>query len=84
MARALTAEWQRVEAPDEPAAAQRWRARRDQMARAGCHHWVFRNPADPASFLEFIEGADAGAVRRARADAGMAPDAPILIELELS
>ena len=83
MPRALTAEWHRVEPADEPAAAQRWRARQAQLGRDGCHHWVFRSPSDPAAFLEFVEAADAASLARARAAAGM-PDAEILIELELS
>jgi hypothetical protein len=84
VARALTAEWVRVEPADEPAAAQRWRARRLQLEREGCHHWVFRSPSDPAAFLEFIEAGDPAQLDRARALAGMAPNAEILIELELS
>lgn len=84
MPRALTAEWLRVEPADEPEAAQRWRARRDQLSREGCHHWVFRNPSDPSAFLEFIEGADAALLKSARERAGMSPDAEILIEVELS
>jgi hypothetical protein len=84
MPRALTAEWLRVEPADEPQAAQLWRARHDQLAREGCHHWVFRSPSDPAAFLEFIEGGDAALLQGARARAGMRPDAEILIELELS
>ena len=83
MPRALTAEWHRVEPAEEPEAAQRWRARRAQLERAGCHHWVFRSPSDPAAFLEFIEAGDAALLERARAAAGM-PNAEILIELELS
>ena len=83
MPRALTAEWHRVESADEPEAAQRWRARRAQLERAGCHHWVFRSPSDPAAFLEFIEAGDATLLAGARAAAGM-PNAEILIELELS
>ena len=84
MPRALTAEWHRVEPADEPEAAQRWRARRAQLELAGCHHWVFRSPSDPAAFLEFIEGADAALLERARQVAGMPPNAEILMELELS
>jgi hypothetical protein len=82
--RALTAEWQRVEPADEPEASRRWRATRDQLARDGCHHWIFRSPTDPAAFLEFIEAADAGVLRDARERAGMKPTAEILSELELS
>ena len=84
MPRALTAEWQKVEAADQPEAASRWRARREVLLRHGCHHWVFRNPSDPAAFLEFIEGADAEILARARAGAGMDESAEILTELELS
>ena len=84
MPRALTAEWQRVEPADEPAAAQQWRARRELLARDGCHHWVFRSPNDPAEFLEFIEAVDATVLKGARARAGMEPAAQILTELELS
>jgi hypothetical protein len=80
----LTAEWIRVEPADEPEAAQRWRARRAQLERAGCHHWVFRSPSDPGAFLEFIEAGDATILASARTQAGMAPDAEILTELELS
>ncbi|HWP69537.1 MAG TPA: hypothetical protein VNM36_00490 [Gemmatimonadaceae bacterium] len=84
MPRALTAEWQRIDPADEPEAASRWRARRDQLAQDGCNHWVFRSPADPAVFLEFIEGADPALLKSARARAGMEPGAEILTELELS
>ena len=84
MPRALTAEWLRVEPADEPEAAQRWRARRLQLERDGCHHWIFRSPSDPAAFLEFIEAGDASLLETARARAGMAPNAEILTELELS
>lgn len=84
MPRALTAEWVRVEPADEPETAQRWRGRRDQLAREGCHHWVFRSPSDPAAFLEFIEAGDAAVLKGARERAGMAPGAEILIEVELS
>jgi hypothetical protein len=80
----LTAEWIRVEPADEPEAAQRWRARRAQLEQAGCHHWVFRSPSDPAAFLEFIEAGDAAVLASARTRAGMTPDAEILTELELS
>ena len=83
MPRALTAEWHHVEPADEPAAAQRWRARRVLLEREGCHHWVFRSPSDPLAFLEFIEAADASSLTGARAAAGM-PNAEILTELELS
>jgi len=82
--RALTAEWVRVEPADEPEAAQRWRARRHQLAAAGCHHWVFRSPSDSARFLEFIEAGDAAILQSARERAGMRSDAEILIEVELS
>lgn len=84
MIRALTAEWQRVEPADEPQTAQRWRARRQQLAADGCHHWVFRSPSDPAAFLEFIEAGSAVVLASARERAGMAPAAEILIEVELS
>ena len=84
MPRALTAEWVRVDPADEPAAAQQWRARQAQLARDGCHHWVFRSPTDPDSFLEFIEASDADVLRGARTRAGMEPPAEILTELELS
>lgn len=84
MPRALTAEWQHVEPDEEPEAARAWRARRNQLARDGCHYWIFRSPSDPAVFLEFIEAADAGVLRDARARAGMSPAAEILSELELS
>jgi hypothetical protein len=82
--RALTAEWRRVVPADQPRAASQWRARRDALARNGCHHWVFQSPSDPDAFLEFIEGADAAALAAARARAGMDADAEILTELELS
>ena len=84
MARALTAEWVRVEPADEPEAAQRWRARRHQMAADGCHHWVFRSPSDSTRFLEFIEAGDSAILQGARERAGMRSDAEILIEVELS
>ena len=84
MPRALTAEWLRVEPSDEPEAAQRWRARRAQLERDGCHHWIFRSPSDPAAFLEFIEGGDPVLLESARARAGMTPNAEVLTELELS
>ena len=84
MPRALTAEWQRVTKEDQPEAASRWRARRDVLARQGCHHWIFRSPSDPDSFLEFIEGADPTVLVKARASAGMDTSAEILTELELS
>lgn len=83
MPRALTAEWVRVLPDEEPAAAQRWRALRHRLAGEGCHHWVFRNPADPTAFLEFIEAADGDLLAGARSRAGMS-SAPILIEVELS
>ncbi len=84
MPRALTAEWQHVEPADEPEAARAWRARRNQLARDGCHYWIFRSPTDPSAFLEFIEAADADLLRDARARAGMKPTTDILSELELS
>lgn len=84
MPRALTAEWLRVEPPDQPEAEKRWRARRDLLAREGCHHWVFRSPSDPDAFLEFIEAGDVTVIEGARARAGMEPAAEVLIELELS
>lgn len=84
MPRALTAEWHRVEPADEPEAARVWRSRRDQLARDGCNHWVFRSPTDPSAFLEFIEAADAGVLRDARTRAGIQTAAEILSELELS
>lgn len=84
MPRALTAEWVHVAPADEPEAAQRWRARRHQLAAEGCHHWVFRSPSDSARFLEFIEAGDATVLQGARARAGMRADAEILIEVELS
>ncbi len=84
MARALTAEWVHVDPADEPEAAQRWRARRHQLAVAGCNHWVFRSPSDSGRFLEFIEAGDAAILKRARERAGMRSDAEILIEVELS
>jgi len=82
--RALTAEWQHVDPADEPEAASRWRARREELARAGCHYWVFRSPSDPSAFLEFIEGGDAAILEGARTRAAMQPAAEILIEVELS
>jgi hypothetical protein len=84
MARALTAEWVQVDQVDEPEAARRWRARRHQLAAAGCNHWVFRSPSDSRRFLEFIEAGDAAVLTNARERAGMRPDAEILIEVELS
>ena len=84
MPRAVTAQWQHVEPDGVAAAAAQWRARREQLARSGVHYWVFRSPSDPSAFVEFVEAADAGQVQQARADAGMPPDAEILIELELS
>jgi hypothetical protein len=84
LARALTAEWSHVDPADEPEAAQRWRARRHQLAGDGCNHWVFRSPTDSARFLEFIEAGDATLLKSARERAGMRPDAEILIEVELS
>ena len=84
MPRALTAEWQRVASADQPEAARQWRLRRDLLAREGCHHWVFRSPADPDAFLEFIEAGSAAILEGARASAGMKPSAEVLIELELS
>lgn len=84
MPRALTAEWVHVDPADEPAAAQRWRARQLRLQQEGCHHWVFRSPSDPTAFLEFIEAGDAAQLDRARALAGMTPNAEILTELELS
>lgn len=84
MPRALSAEWRHVEPADEPEAARVWRARRNQLARDGCHYWVFRSPTNPAAFLEFIEAADAEVLRQARARAGMNSTAEILSELELS
>ena len=83
MPRALTAEWVQVDPADEPEAAQRWRARRHQLAIDECHHWVFRSPSDSSRFLEFIEAGDAALLKGARERAGMAP-AEILIEVELS
>ena len=84
MPRALTAEWQEVPPLNQPEAASRWRVRRDILAQHGCHHWVFRSPSNPDAFLEFIEGANAEAVERARALAGLDQSAEILTELELS
>ena len=84
MPRALTAQWQHLEPSAVAAAKAQWSARRDQLAHSGAHYWVFRSPSDPTVFVEFIEAADAGLVKQARADAGMPPDAEILIELELS
>ena len=84
MPRALTAEWQRVAPADQPEAARQWRSRRDLLAREGCHHWVFRSPADPDAFLEFIEAGSAAILEGARSRAGMKPAAEVLIELELS
>ena len=84
MSRALTAEWVHVDPVDEPEAAQRWRARRHQLAADGCNHWVFRSPSDSTRFLEFIEAGDAALLRDARQRAGMRTDADILIEVELS
>jgi hypothetical protein len=84
MARALTAEWHRVDPIDEPEAAQRWRARRHDLAADGCHHWVFRSPGNPNAYLEFIEAGSAAVLASARERAGMAPAAEILIEVELS
>ena len=84
MARALTAEWQSVAAADQPEAASRWRVRREILATHGCHHWIFQRPSDPAAFLEFIEGANAGALAAARAAAGLGSSVEILTELELS
>lgn len=84
MPRALTAEWVHVDPADEPAAAQRWRARQLRLQQEGCHHWVFRSPSDPTAFLEFIEAGDPAQLDRARALAGMTPNAEILTELELS
>jgi hypothetical protein len=83
VARALTVEWVNVAPDDEPAAAQRWRARRHHLSGDGCHYWVFRSPADPTAFLEFVEAADAEHLAGARSRAGM-PPAEILIEVELS
>lgn len=83
MARALTAEWERVDPADEPAAAQRWRSRRYHLAAEGCHHWVFRSPADPTAYLEFIEGGSPAVLASARERAGLSPAAEILIEVEL-
>jgi hypothetical protein len=84
MARALTAEWQHIPPADQPEAASRWRARHDILARHGCHHWIFRSPTNPDAFLEFIEGADADVLSKARAGAGMNAPVEILTELELS
>jgi hypothetical protein len=78
MARALTAEWQHIPPADQPEAASRWRARHDS------HHWIFRSPTNPDAFLEFIEGADADVLSKARAGAGMNAPVEILTELELS
>jgi hypothetical protein len=82
--RALTVEWRRVAPADQPGAASQWRARRDQLARDGCHHWIFRSPSDPDAFLEFIEGTDVAVLAAARARAGLDATAEILTELELS
>jgi hypothetical protein len=84
LARALTAEWQRIVTADQPDAASQWRARRDVLARHGCHYWIFRSPSDPDAFLEFIEGADAETIAMARAGAGLDASTEILTELELS
>ena len=83
MPRALTAEWQRITTADQPEAASRWRARREVLARHGCHHWIFQSPSDPDAFLEFIEGSDAEVIAAARSGAGLDASAQILTELEL-
>lgn len=84
MPRALSVEWVEVAPSDEPEFAQRWRARRHQLAADGCHHWVFRSQAKSTRFFEFIEAGDAALLSDARQRAGMRTDAEILIEVELS
>jgi hypothetical protein len=83
LARALTAEWQKIIPAEQPEAASRWRARREILARHGCHHWIFRSPSDPDAFLEFIEGVDAATIALARSGAGLDTSTEILTELEL-
>jgi len=83
MARALTAEWQRVAAGDRNGAEQAWRDRRAVLAAHGAHHWLFVSSTDPDAYLEFTEAADPDALRHARAKAGLGADLPILTEVEL-
>lgn len=84
MARAVTAEWQRVAPAAMPAAMARWRVRRDRVTAAGAHYWVFRSTADPDSYVEFIEARDAATLASARSDAEMAAPDDLLTEVELS
>jgi hypothetical protein len=80
----MTMDWRRIEPEKEAEAEQEWRTRRAQLAKDGCHHWVFRSPSDIATYMEFVEADDADVLRGARERAGMEPNDEVLTELELS
>ena len=84
MPRVMTVDWRRIEPEKEAEAEEQWRARKAQLAKDGCQHWVFRSPSDIAAYMEFVEAADADALMKARERAGMEPNEEILTELELS
>lgn len=84
MARVLTAEWHRVAPDGRDAATRQWRERRERLTANGCHYWVFASTTEPGAFLEFIEAGDAATLGAARQQAGLAPGAHVLTELELS
>jgi hypothetical protein len=84
MPRVMTVDWRIIDPADEQKKEREWRERRDQLAKDGCKHWVFRSPSDPSAYLEFIEAGDASVLKGARERAGMEPNDEILTELELS
>jgi hypothetical protein len=84
MARALTAEWLRVDPSARAAARQEWTERRTAVTAAGARYWVFSSAADDTAFLEFIEARDAETLANARSRAGLSDGAAILTEVELS
>lgn len=84
MPRVMTMDWRRIEPEKEAEAEQQWRARKALLAKDGCQHWVFRSPSDIATYMEFVEAADADVLKKARERAGMEPNDEVLTELELS
>lgn len=61
------------------------RRRRARMRAADCNFWVFEDPTDPGSFIEFTEARDAPTLAAAKsADEEPEASAPILLEVELN
>ena len=85
MPRALTIERSKVSRHERDTYFAALRERRDRLRAAECNFWVYEDPGEPGSFVEFIEARDADTLAAGRAlvfESNVG--APILNEVELS